>query len=33
MGRIPDIDIDVEEVEEPEELHPPERFRDISNGE
>jgi hypothetical protein len=30
MGRIPDIEI---EVEEPEEVHPPKIFRDIANGE
>ncbi len=31
MGRIPDIDIEVEQPEE--EIHPPKIFRDISNGE
>lgn len=30
MGRILDID---DLIEEPEEMHPPEGFRDIANGE
>jgi hypothetical protein len=32
MGRIPDIDHEID-IEEPEEQHPPKIFRDIGNAE